>query len=419
MITAFPREKLAVMNFLSQVEFDYPAAISFASGRPSDRFFEVDRWLQSIQVFQEYDAVRNGYDAAAALRRVAQYGRTNGIINELVAQHLALDSNLSSEPEHIIVTNGCQEAISLIVQELCGADDVVLARDPTYTGITGAVLGANVSIAAIGAGDLASALRRTISDVRAGGKTPRLLYLIPDFDNPSGTVISPADREAILKIAGEERLLILEDGTYSMFRFNGSHVKSLAELDKSGAVIYLHTFSKTLCPSVRVGVAVIPKELFGDAKSSQQLINALSERKSYLAVNTSQINQAMVAGILLSEQCSLERLVSRARTFYRRNRDVLTEELRLAMGTHADSIQWNRPEGGFFLVVDLPFTFGSEEMLTCANEYSVIAMPMSFFSLTDGHQRTVRLAYSNLDPDRIATGAHRFSRFVLDRIGAQ
>ena len=219
MITTPQHPKLSVMNFLSQVEFDYPAATSFASGRPSDRFFEMPRWLQSIGAFQEYDAARNGYDAAAALRRVAQYGRTNGIINDLVAKHLASDARLRCESENIIITNGCQEAISLLVQELCGERDVVLARDPTYTGITGAALGAGVSIEPVGDGDLAEALRETIARVRKAGKTPRLLYLIPDFDNPTGTVIPLAAREAILEIAREERVLILEDGTYSMFRF--------------------------------------------------------------------------------------------------------------------------------------------------------------------------------------------------------
>jgi (S)-3,5-dihydroxyphenylglycine transaminase len=203
-----------------------------------------------------------------------------------------------------------------------------------------------------------------------------------------------------------------------MFRFEGSRVESLAELDRHGSVIYLHTFSKTLCPSIRVGAAVVPAALFGDAESSRRLVNALSERKSYLAVNTSQINQAMVAGILLTEQFTLETTVSRARDFYRRNRDILTEELRAGLGAHARRVHWNRPEGGFFLVVQLPFAFGSEEMLTCANDYSVVVMPMSFFSLTNGHRSTVRLAYSNLDPSQLSVGAHRLARFILDRIGA-
>lgn len=405
------------MNFLSQVEFEYPKAVSFASGRPSERFFRMHDWLGSIELFQQYDADRNGYDVSFSSRRLAQYGRTNGIIHELVARQLELDAHLHCDPENIVITNGCQEALSLCVQELCSPGDVVIARDPTYIGITGAALGAGADIVPLGETDLAVALRQTIACVRQDGKRPRLLYLIPEFDNPTSTVISVADRNAILAIADEERIIILEDGTYSMFRFEGSACPSLAKLDRTGSVIYLHTYSKLLCPSLRVGCAVVPKALFGSIDASRQLIASLSERKSYLSVNTSQINQAIVGGILLAEECSLERIALPARDFYRRNRDILMEELTKSVAAHCDA-RWNAPEGGFFLTLDLPFPLNGDDVQTCARDYGVIVMPMSFFSLRDRHYNCVRFAFSNLDPERVITGTRRFAHFVGDRKAA-
>lgn len=191
---------------------------------------------------------------------------------------------------------------------------------------------------------------------------------------------------------------------------------SMYALDRTGSVIYLGTYSKTLCPSVRVGYAVVPSTLFGDAKSSRTLISSLGERKSFITLNTSQLNQALVAGILLTEGGSLARQVSPQVDYYRTNRDQLITCLGEVLGSFDEDIRWNHPQGGFFLTLALPFQFGRAEMVECAKEHQIIPMPMSFFALDESQQKSVRIAFSNMHPEAIAQGVERLGNFVREKI---
>jgi (S)-3,5-dihydroxyphenylglycine transaminase len=411
---------LSVLNFLNEVALDHPRAVSFASGRPAERFFDFDAWLDAIPRFRQHFAETRGSTPRDAGRLLSQYGRTNGLINDLMAVQLQADENVKSVSTRIVVTAGCQEALALCIQTLCPEpNDVVVARNPTYVGVTGAADMARTEIVALGAAaeaDCADDLDRTATALAAQGKRVRAIYVIPEFDNPTGSVLSTREREELLAVCARHRIVALEDNPYGMFRFEGEARLPLAALDTRGCVIYLGTYSKTLCPSVRVGCAVVPETLFGDAAASRDFVRQLGERKSFLTTNTSQFNQALVGGVLLAEKGSLRRIIQPALQHYRRNRDVLIGCLDAVFGGEAERITWNRPQGGFFLSLQLPFEFCQEEMKECAAEYRVIPMPMSFFAL-DGSQRTrVRFAFSNLTPAAIEQGVEHFSRFVSSRL---
>jgi (S)-3,5-dihydroxyphenylglycine transaminase len=410
--------RASVMNFLSEAALDYPNAISFASGRPAEQFFDVDGWLAAIPRFQRYLAEREHADMETIGRRLAQYGRAAGIVNELIAAQVTADHGVACLPEQIVITNGCQEALALCLEALCtGPDDVALARNPTYIGATGAADFARIPLLPVDeedGEDFPSALRRTISALLAQGKQPRALYLIPEFDNPTGVVISEPDRAAAIALCVQHRIAILDDSPYGMFRFEGTAPPPLTELDGYGVVIHLGTYSKTLCPAVRVGFAVVPEKLFGSEAASRALRTELGERRSYLTVNTSQLNQAMVGGILLDEGGSLKRLIQPSLAFYRQNRDVLLAAL--AANLPNDRVSWNCPEGGFFLSVRFPFDFGRDDMIECASRDRVLVMPMTFFSL-DGSQRDrARLSFSNVAPEEIQVGVERFAGYVRRRL---
>ena len=201
-----------------------------------------------------------------------------------------------------------------------------------------------------------------------------------------------------------------------MFAYDDERVPTLFTLDRHGSVIYLGTYSKTLCPGLRVGFALLPSTIHGEAEAALQLMNRLSEAKSFGTCNTSQVTQAIVGGILLREGGSLGRMVDRQLALYRANRDLMLAQLEQAFANCTNGIRWNRPRGGFFLVVTLPFDFGALELDICAREHGVICMPLSFFSLNGSHQRCVRLAYSNVEPAAIAEGIRRFASFVKTRL---
>lgn len=406
--------RLAVMNYLNEVAGDYPSAISFASGRPAERFFDPQVWIDAIPFYLQEFCREKSVSAKQAAFDLAQYGRTSGLINDLIAGQVRRDEGIECYSGRIVVTAGCQEALALCIHALCPRpNDVVLARNPTYIGVTGVADLAGVPLVAVNTEsgeDEVQALDRTLRTVIADGRQPRALYLIPEFDNPTGSVLTRAEREAILELCARHRVVILEDSPYGMFRFEGERDATLATLDRVGSVIYLGTYSKTLCPAVRVGFAVLPETLFGDAQASRDLAADIAQRKSFLTVNTSQLNQALVGGVLMRESLSLERIVEPARQFYASNRDVLRDALDDAFGSE-EGVSWNVPTGGFFLSLHLPFEFGVPEMTQCARDYQVIAMPMSFFSLDGSRRNCARIAFSNVEPDQIRAGVDRLSTY--------
>lgn len=408
--------RLAVMNFLNEIAADFPDAISFASGRPAEEFFDLERWLSAVPAYQRHMAERSGLAYSAAGRRLAQYGRTNGLINELIAAQLGKDEGVHCQPQQVVVTAGCQEAMALCVQALCTQPgDVIIARNPTYIGVTGIADLYGIEIVPLQRSaddDLAGELTALVASLRERGRNPRVLYLIPEFDNPTGSVIPASTRQALLDVCAAQRIVVLEDNPYGMFRFEGERSAPLQALDRAGSVIYLGTYSKTLCPAVRVGCAVVPPTLFGDAAASRALVAALGERKSFLTVNTSQLNQALVGGILLAEEATLARQIAPQLDHYRANRDCLVACLADEFDGLDANIRWNRPEGGFFLTLFLPFRFGRDEVAECADRYQVIPMPMSFFSLDESQQHCIRIAFSNVQRDAIECGVRRLGRYV-------
>lgn len=408
--------RLSVMNFLNEAANRFPNAISFASGRPAESFFSMEHWLNSVPLFLDHMAKVDGCATSHAAKRLAQYGPTAGIVAGLIAAQLRADERIECDPEQVVVTAGCQEALSLVIPALCPAPgDVMLARNPTYIGVTGVADFAGIEIVPVepaGDEDWACTLARVTAKLRRAGKTPRGLYLTPEFDNPTGTVLTEAQRRSIIAGCGEHRIVLLEDNPYGMFRFEGVAPPPMAVLDDAGCVVYLATYSKTLCPAVRVGAAVVPKRLFGSADAAERFRVELCERKSFVTVNTSQVTQALVGGVLLREGGSLRAIVEGPRMHYRRNRDALLRALDRAFGTQGDIVQWNRPNGGFFLGLSLPFDFAQAQTAQCAREHGVIVMPMTFFSLDGTHRREIRLAFSNTDEREIEAGVERFARYV-------
>lgn len=410
------QSRLNVMNFLNEIAETYPQAISFASGRPSERFFDFHNSADHIDCFAQYFARTNSLDIASAYNRLAQYGRTNGIINDLISAQVRNDEGIKCRADQIIVTVGCQEALDLCLTTLCnGTNDVVLVRSPTYIGITGVADLKQIAMRSFeceAPEQFAEVLVDSIAQAKSQGQCPRVLYLVPDFDNPTGVSLSRETREAVIEICARNKIIILEDNPYGFFRFENSRIPTMHALDKHGCVIYLGTYSKTICPALRVGFAILPDCMFGEPRLSDELMQKLSRAKSFVSVNTSQITQAIVGGVLLSENLSLARIIQQTTAFYRANRDAAVAALARAFKEFEGKIKWNNPAGGFFLTVSLPFDFARKEAEVCARDFGVLVMPMTFFSLNDSNKTSVRIAFSNSTPEIIDEGVKRFRDFV-------
>lgn len=412
---------LDVMNFLNEVTLRYPDAVSFGPGRPYDGFFEVDRistYLDTYTRYLEQDLGRTPEEVRTAL---FQYGRTNGQIHELVARTIAHDEGIHTDPSGIVITVGCQEAMVLVLRALlAGPDDVLLVTDPGYVGITGAarLLGAEtVPVPEDGAGLDLAALRSTLAAVRAEGKRPRALYVIPDFSNPSGTSMPTAKRHQLLDLAADEDLLLLEDNPYGFFSRTGERRPTLKSLDSRHRVIYFGSFAKTCFPGARVGYVVADQPVTGADGVRTLLADELSKIKSMVTVNTPALAQAVIGGMLVAHDCRLRDANKDLIDFYRGNMEALLGALARHLPQERWQVRWNVPDGGFFLVLTLPFAADNAFLEEAARDYGVIWTPMSYFYLGDGGERQIRLSASYLTPDQIEEGVRRLVSHLTHRMG--
>ncbi|MCB1034053.1 MAG: PLP-dependent aminotransferase family protein [Acidobacteria bacterium] len=406
------------MNFLNEVVLDFPRAISFAPGRPAEQFCQVEEGMAEMPRFVAERARLTGWTEEAVLKDLGQYNKTNGILQDIIRRQLEVDEGIRVPARSIVVTAGCQEAMLLLLMALFEPEkDVLLSTDPTYIGITGLadIFGIRVEPISCGADGLEpEAFRVAVRRVRESGLRPVALYDVPDFNNPLGTSLPLAARHEVLAIARQEKLLVFEDNPYGMFAFDGEPLPTLKSLDTDGTVIYLGTFSKTLYPGLRVGYLVADQPV-QRGSGEALLADELSKVKSLTTVTTSPLVQAMIGGLLLKHGGSLKPLVAEKIPFYRRNRDTLVACLEEELGAIA-GVSWNRPRGGFFLTLELPFDFDTACLETCARDYGVICCPMTFFARAGGAERQVRFSFSYVTPEQIREGVARFARFVRHRL---
>jgi (S)-3,5-dihydroxyphenylglycine transaminase len=413
---------LESMNFLNEVAMRYPGAVSFASGRPLEEYFDVALIHQYLDIYCNYLREELGYDEARVNRTLFQYGRTKGIVHDLIAKGLAVDEGIDIDPEAIVVTVGAQEGMFITLRALRADErDVLLAVSPAYVGLTGAARLADLPVwpvrgepSGVDLDDLSRQVRRA----REAGLRPRACYLTPDFANPSGIRLPVSLRHELLDLAAAEDILLLEDNPYGLFH-EGAHLPTLKALDTRRQVIYLGTFAKTSFPGARVGFVVADQRVAAAGGQVSLLADELSKIKSMVTVNTSAVAQAVVGGKLLRHSCSLVAANRQETASYLRNLrqilDGLSRRFPARDGAPAQ-ISWNSPTGGFFVVITLPFPAGDELLEHCAREYGVLWTPMSHFYFGDGGQYQVRLACSQLTPDLIEVGLDRFAAFVDDQL---
>lgn len=408
---------LDTMNFLNEITLRYPAAISFAPGRPYDGFFETEEVIAHLRRYLDH-LKDQGASPAQVRTAVYQYGPTAGQIRAIVADSLRGDEGIDVPAESIVVTVGAQEAMMLVVRALIrDPRDVLLVSSPCYVGITGVARLLDVTLSPVpetADGFSLAALEASIRAERAAGRRPRAFYLVPDHANPSGSTLSRSDRTALLDLAVREDLLILEDTPYRLVS-PGKPIPTLKALDRHRCVVHLGSYSKTLFPGARVGFAVADQEVVGDDGRSGLLAGELSKIKSMVTVNTSSLSQAVVAGALLASGGRVSEMSAKTAGHYgdamRRVLDRLAERLpaerRAKLG-----VRWSEPSGGFFVNLAVGIEADDAALVRSAEEFGVIWTPMRYFHPDDGGRRALRLSVSYLTPEEIDEGIDRLVAFL-------
>ncbi|MCY1041806.1 PLP-dependent aminotransferase family protein [Corallococcus sp. bb12-1] len=414
---------LDVMNFLNEIAIRYPEAISFAPGRPNEKFYDPQQIATYLEAYQRYLREERGFNDARITSLLFQYGRTNGHIGELLARMLEKDEGIRVAPESIVVTVGCQEATFITLRALFSKPtDVLLVGMPCYIGVTGAARLLDIEVAPVperADGLDLDALEARVRELRAQGKQPRALYLVADFANPSGRSLPEPARHRLLELAAREQFLIIEDNPYGFFSREGSRKPTLKALDDRQQVIYLGSFSKSAFPGLRLGYAVADQRVTDAAGQHQLLADAFSKIKSLLTVNTSALSQAVVGGMLVLNEGGLLEANQEAIRFYKTNMDATLQALERHFPKSeawARDVTWNVPDGGFFLVMKLPIEADEALLEESARNFHVLWTPMRYFYLGTGGEHELRLSCSYLTPERIEEGVARLARHLQKTI---
>jgi len=375
-----------------------PDMISFAPGYPDPAVYA---WEEFREIASELLTGRDG--------TVLQYGPTRGHkpLIEACLEILA-SRDIRATIEQVLITTGSQQGIDLIGRVLLDPGDVVLLELPAYTGAIAAFK--NTGAALVGVRQEADGidiedLERVVARERAAGRTIRCLYLVPNFQNPTGLLLSLEKRKRLLDWASRANLLIVEDDPYGALYFEDTatsgDTRPLKADDGEGRVIYLSSFSKTLAPGFRVAWMVAPEPIASKLdlfKQTQDLMTPTLDQHV--------IYQAYRRGILTSRLPML-------RKFYQEKRTVMQDELRAQLG---DLITWPEPKGGFFLWATLPAHCSTNDMLPRAIEQRVIYVTGSAFFIDGTGANILRLSFSLPTKEKIVEGVQRLTRVVKEEL---
>jgi 2-aminoadipate transaminase len=365
--------------------------VSFAPGYPAPELFP---WEELRAISSE---LLDGHDAGTL-----QYGPTRGyapLLDSIVA--ILAQRAIRASSNQLLVTSGSQQGIDLIARVLVSPGDVVLVELPTFTGGIAAFRNAQADLAGvaqdadgISLDDLDAVWQRETQ----AGKRVKLLYIVPNFQNPTGLLLGLDKRARLVEWAGRRDVLIVEDDPYGSLYFEdvatAAETRPLAADDPEGRVLYLSTFSKTLAPGFRVGWMVAPPALierFETAKQSTDLTSGILDQRL--------VHEAVRRGVV-------EALAPRLRALYRHKRDVMEQAIRQELG---DRLTWPSPKGGFFIWATLPAGVTDTVLLERALEHGLVFVVGSAFFVDGSGHDTIRLSFSAPTPERIQEGIRRLA----------
>ncbi|MFI5834262.1 PLP-dependent aminotransferase family protein [Micromonospora sp. NPDC051300] len=350
--------------------------ISFARGAPS---------LDIVDVEGLKAAAVRAFDADPA--GVTAYGTSVGYppLRKWIAEKHGV------EADQVLVTNGSLQADAFLFDHLVRRGDAVVVERPTYdrTLLNLQQMGGEVHGVTIQPDGLDTAELRKLLE---SGVRPRLAHVIPNYQNPAGVTLSLEKRRELLDLAAEYEFTIFEDDPYADIRFRGEPLPSMLSMDGRGVVVHASSFTKTVCPGVRVGYLVGPAEL----------IAAIAKRATNLYISPGMVAQAIVHDFCVSG--AIDRSIHTVRTALGERAGALAESLR----RHIPEARFVEPDGGYFLWVELPEDVEVDRLAPAAAERGVAVVKGSDF-MVDGGRHALRLAYSAVTADRIDEGVRRLA----------
>jgi 2-aminoadipate transaminase len=351
--------------------------ISFARGIPAPECLPVEELADCARAVLERDGAT-----------VLSYGSSAGYapLRDWIAERHGVD------PERVLVTNGSLQGMVFLAERFAG--ERVLVEAPTYDRPLKILAAHGVETVPVAMDDEGLDLASLADALDSGGK-PAFLYTIPTFQNPSGRTLSTERRHRLAEVARERELLVLEDDPYGLVRFDGEAPPTLFELEGGTHVAYSSSFSKTIAPGLRVGYFVLPVAL-------ERELEALATSTYITPVL---LGQATVFEFL--RRGNFEPNLERVSTLLRARRDAMLE----ALERELPDARWSRPQGGYFVWLELPEGADAGALLERATAAGVTFVPGADFG---GAPATARLAFSFVSPDEIREGVRRLAALVRE-----
>lgn len=372
--------------------------ISFAPGYPAPETFA---WRDFQEIATD---LLSGTDGS-----VLQYGPTRGY-RPLLEQIAQIMHNRGVEPaiERLLVTTGSQQGLDLVARVLLNPGDVVLVELPTYTGAITAFRNVQAHMEGVpqeADGINLAALDETHARLVKSGRRVPFLYVVPNFQNPTGLLIGLEKRRQLLEWASARDVLIVEDDPYRELYFEDctteADVRPMKADDRDGRVIYLSSFSKTLAPGYRIAWMDAPAPLavkLEMAKQAGDLCSSVFDQRI--------VYEAARRGVL-------ERQLPMLRRHYQEKRDVMVKALKQELG---DDIHGPDPRGGFFLWATLPQAIDADHLLNRAVQHGVVYVAGSAFFVNHGGRNLIRLSFSAPSHDRLREGASRLAAAIREEL---
>ena len=368
---------------------DLNSIYSFAGGYPSAETFPLEEIRKTMaEVIDRYGG------------KAFQYGATQGVpeLREAVAARYGVPV------ERVQITSSSQQGIDVCTRVLVDPGDVVLTSNPSYLGALQSFCSYRADIRGVVHNDDLEAFRadyeKVIAQVKAEGKTVKFLYMIPDFQNPSGESLTLEERRMLVDLAARHGFLIIEDSPYRELRYEGEHIPTMYSLDPD-RVIHLGSFSKIFAPGFRLGWALAHPDILDKIYVCKQSLDLCPP-----------IFDQYVAAEFLSSGRLDENLV-RTIALYKGKRDLLLGLLEEHMPA---GVRWTHPEGGLFLFLTMPEGFDAVKFYDRALDAGVAYVAGEFFHPDRSGKNTMRLNFSFMSPERIAEGI-RLLADLLDAAG--
>lgn len=370
-----------------------PEVISFAGGLPAAEAFPLDDMRRVTREVLE----KEGHHAL-------QYSTTEGDpeLRQAIADRMAAARGTSYLADEIVITTGSQQALDLTGKLLLDEGSVVLCESPTYLGALQAFRTYSPTFVEVDTDDdgmLPDSLERSL----AAHPDARMIYVVPDFQNPTGRSWSLDRRVALLELAIRAGVPVVEDSPYAELRFEGDIPPALQAVKPEATIISLGTFSKTVCPGLRVGWIATSREL----RDKYVLLKQSAD------LHTSTLAQRQLARLLATTDTTAA--LAKIRELYRQRRDAMLTAASEFLG---DNVMLTHPQGGLFLWAELAEHVDARAVLEEAVARGVAFVPGDAFYPNGGHRNTMRLNFSASDPDRIAEGMSRLAEAIEATVAA-